>query len=211
MVMRCSANELKTVISRAARAYGLPFGVAADIGAAGVWLTRCGHDGVSAVFAGLDGVAAGGGKPALLNDSLDMRDAPVAVYGAAALDCLAARVAVRAEWCAIDAPLLLLGFAALAAVAYDLPLCLSTDTGDVRVVPGAAVCPSTPLSLARYATVTPLEETALPAVDADFWIGDIAVCDKHWEKLSMLAKHTYVANDAQTRATAAGAGLTDND
>ena len=208
--MMRSLNEIETTLRKAAIGGGLPVGAADDIGRAAGWLSAEGFDGVAAALRGLaspPGAATAEKTPG----GLRFPDARAAGAGIAALDLLlagAAEGAVRLE--NLDAPLLLLGLAGVAASAHRTAFALESDgfraevTADATTVSGPVPSPGRPVSLRKLADLS-AEATAGRN------IGGIDVPDEAWAEALRLASLTYVPASDRSRLSGAGAGLRDND
>lgn len=210
--MRHSLNEIEMVLRKAAAGCGFPHGLAEDIGRAGAWLCAQGRDGLGA---GLAGVAAGRAAPGGIHyDAREkaFADARVAWCGPSAVDllqCVETGDMVRLT--GIDAPLLLVGFAGLAA--RDTGISLSFSNGcAVLVGPGGldmrGAMPSAGADAALAVTGRPdrsgpgVHEPSQDGIDIDAAL---------WAEALALAARTYVPASDASRATGAGAGDIDND
>lgn len=137
-----------------------------------------------------------------------MPKARAAAAGPSVFDVLAADPAERIMLCELDAPLLLVGLAGVAAADYGGGFLLSTPEGAQVAVSAAGAAFSGPALSADQILVAPLTTppvSAWPAVVAR------AVDPSLWSRVLALAARTYVPASDASRRRGAGAGLTDSD
>jgi len=210
--VRHSLNEIEMVLRKAAAGCDFPHGLAEDIGRAGAWLCARGLDGLGA---GLAGVMAGRAEPGGMHyDAREkaFSDARVAWCGPSAVDLvLCAEEGDMIRLTGIDVPLLLVGFAGLAALETGISLRFSNGCAvlagpgglDMRgAMPSAGVDATLALTDAPE-RFRPLGETPL--------LDGIDVDPTLWAEALALAARTYVPASDASRATGAGAGDIDND
>lgn len=200
--MRVSLNEIETTCRKVAIGAGFAVGLAEEAGAAAAWLAARGAAGERAVADALK--ADPDAMP--VRDSSGFLSARVLRAGVSAID-LALATGATVQLLDMDAPLLLVGLAGVAAArtgktveithgAFKLVLAPGGDTALPKEVPdslavriGAAVGPGPGVLAVTGATV-----------------------DRQcWDALQALAWRTYVPESDASRAGGAGAGAIDND
>lgn len=202
-----SRNEISLGLRKAAIGAGWPLGAAEEIGRAAVWLSARGHDGVAAALAAL---AAPPSTAAIEHSAqgLVIAKARAAAAGPSVFDVLAAHAAERIVLRHVDAPLLLVGFAGVAASDYGGGFMVSTPEGAQVAVSAAGAAFSGPALSADQILVEPL---ATPPVSEWPAVVACAVDPSLWERVLTLAARTYVPTSDASRRRGAGAGLTDCD
>ena len=199
--MKRSLNEVTNAFRKAACGAGYPFGVAEDIARAGAALIMAGQDGAATIA---DILPAEKGLPF----------SQTALAGAAHFDCAAGgedRVTLEA----VDAPLLLVGFALASARQYGCSFRLTSGDIAFDVTP-RGVCEgfspdyhSGPVSVALLEgqiDVKPLVSGEAPVAGEGVEINEAA-----WPPINKWSMETCVPASEQSRLSGAGAGLTDND
>lgn len=208
-------NELQTLIYKAAVGAGLPTGIAQEISVAGVWLAQRRFP-VCEVIARALADAYGASVNCTKNDrGFDLADARAAIAGPSAIDLLLATDQSNCEigLTGLDEPLLLLGFVGVAADCTGVTISMSTPEHLFAIVCAGNVDKTTfpaigPIDvILRRASGKADTTLTAPATRYD----PAALSDTGWSQLEQLARRTYVPATDQSRASGAGAGLTDND
>ena len=210
--MRHSLNEIEMVLRKAAAGCGYPFGLAEDIGRAGAWLCAQAQDGVAAGLAGLASGEAGPCRTRYEPETMTFAAARVAWCGPSAVEfALCADVGDAIGLTGLDAPLLLVGFAGIAA--RDTGISLSFSNGcDALVWPGGLVMRGPMPSAGVDATVAVTGEPGCFRLGVQEPSQDGIYIDAAlWAVALALAARTYVPASETSRATGAGAGDIDND
>lgn len=209
--MICSLNEIGGALRKAAVGSGYPPGPDADLEAACVWLCARGFDGVGAALTSL---AAGFEAQAGWQESgseLRFTDAAVGRWGLSPFELLVTTEFERAVIERPDSPMLILGFAGVAAASTGAAFALSDGSGPPVVV--TATGAATGGVVSERATTVHIE--LADAVDHGDVPGDVAqgvaVDDADWSRVIELAARTYVPATNESRLRGAGAGLDDND
>ena len=210
--MQRSFNELEMALVKAVRGAGEPIGVAEDLARAGIWLCRLGCDGVSLVLESLADADGWDGRLEVDGHTVDL---PAARPVHAALTCIDLAVAepgsvVRLPL-GLPVPGILVGLAGHAAAQYGRRFSVSIGSHvpiDVHQG-GASVLP---LDLPVNTAVTVASDSDNDR-DPEFKLSNARpdVPEALWAKVDALAAQTYVPASEQSRASGAGAGLTDND
>ncbi len=208
--MILSLNEIETTIRRAATGAGWAYGLAEDAGRAAAWLAGRGLDGVGVALASLERGPASvvaARSPA----GWHLTGARAAAVGPAGLDLLAASgpgAGVTLE--AVDEPLLLVGFAGVAARARGCDFLLECAGMTVAQISGTGVewrgvLPAGAESLRLLHRPGEVSEGAGAAT------AGVEVSDALWARALAAAARSYVPASEASRLRGAGAGLTDND
>jgi len=210
--VRHSLNEIEVLFKKAAVGAGYPFGVAEEIGQAGAWLCAQGQDGIAACLAGIE---TGLDAPApTVSDSgtLSFADAHVARCGPSALDLLLSDdTGGEVRLVNVDAPLLLVGLAGVAADAWATDIAMQFSDGcTVRVGP-AGLDMSVPPPVAGVDVIMELRKAGGTPSDRKPPSGGLDVDARLWTEALALAARTYVPASDASRARGAGAGEIDND
>jgi hypothetical protein len=187
MMLDLAFNEVEGMTLKAARGLGASWGLAEEAGRACGWLARHGLPFAQPLLA-LEEAGALAGLPPACGSGTLVHAAPVSglVAGAALVD----RPEI-ANWRLgeVVGPLMLLPF-------------LAFRGGGRIVLPD-------PMSLADLARCA---VEIGPGALAGWPVSRRArVDERDWDRLAAIAQRTYVPASAQSRATGAGAGLTDND
>ncbi len=210
--MSRSLNEIEMTLVKCARGVGQPTGVAEDLARAGVWLCRLGCDGVSLVLAGFeandnrDRPLEVGGKQTMLSATHPVHSALAGIDFA--LNDLDTLVRLPAG---LPVPEIIVGLAGVAADQFDRQFTISIATGEVIEVgkSGVSAMPSTAAveqALEIVASRSEPDDPACKLIDDRPQIDDVV-----WERALEYAALTYVPASDESRASGAGAGLTDND
>lgn len=206
--MRHSLNEIEVSCRKAAVGAGIPVGLGEDIGKAAAWLSARGFDGAGAAVNSIKaGMRLAAGE--IGTDVVTFNAARAAIDGPTAMDFLLAKVAPSVVLTDVDAPLLIIGLAGVAAAESDVCIDVEVDgVHHVALVPdglasviGSEIGGSLRLSLTNRVA---------KAVDNPSTSG-IEVSKDAWDLISELAQKTYVPETEASRLAGAGAGLTDND
>ncbi len=206
--MRHSLNEIEVTLRKATIGAGIPVGLAQDIGQAAAWLAACGMDGAGAGLAAITGKSAAAIGQVADGGAMTFTDASVAYAGPSAMDFLAAGHAVQLT--GMDAPLLLVGLAGVAATTYDLDIACDFGAAGVVSVTPDGLSGDLPAALGRDVNLTASPATSV-ANDTKASAAGIEVADAVWNNIVELAGKTYVPESEASRLLGAGAGLTDND
>jgi len=212
--MIVSQSEVRALVRKAAVGAGQPPGVALDLARSAVWLCAHGFDGVVAALAALadDPESRLVSRSGAGGDTWVAADARLALDGRAGLDLLSAGVAPGGvSYESPDAPLVLLGAAAVASGEQGCGFVLSCD-GVVSAVLDRGVAqghiePDTAEIRVEHRAADRVESDLDPIEPVD----EIAIDPEAWQRASELAAKTYVPSTAESRTAGAGAGLTDND
>jgi hypothetical protein len=196
-VIALSLNEIDTAVKRAARGAGLSWGLAEDAGKAARLLAARGVCGLDLVLRALR--AEDSGRP----EESPFRIGPALCDGA-----FAARPDGSIHIGPVRDPVMLAGYAALLAISTGRALCVSWPDCDVLLDAGATQVRGAGLG----ATVAPQVRVApVPAVVGRDRGARSETDEETWSALLALGERTFVPASAQSRATGAGAGLSDND
>ncbi len=204
-----SLNEIEALTAKAARGAGLSWGLSEDTGKAARWLAACGSDWAPGLVALLGAHDQLRGP---LDTNLHRQLSPLFAGTYSADLCISETALANVAY-----PLWLLPFAARVAADRRNAVRVSWDGLSVVVWPvGCAVAGSqSDLLAARaehivWAPVMPGAAPAGSAVDLPHCVRS-AIRRADWRALEALGARTYVPASVQSRATGAGAGLTDND
>lgn len=212
--MICSANEVGAMLKKAAVGLGFPVGLAADVAAAGVWLSTQGLDGVEAVLAGI----GKGFVPDFGWDAdgpvIHLCEAAIGRCGVSLFELLATgeiEVAVVED---ADSPLLLIGLAGVVARATGVGFELSAGIGSPIAVTANAVRSPEELGgslTGRLIRIVAADGAGGEALADTAPIVGIEVAEPQWSLVSELAARTNVPATDLSRRAGAGALLDDND
>ncbi|MEQ8895777.1 MAG: DUF3726 domain-containing protein [Roseovarius sp.] len=217
--MSWSLNEIEALSRKAARGGGMDWGLAEETGKAVRWLCAAGWPGPEALAALLpaqDGVTWEAVRPRTDTDPWSARDGILCPSAAgAALTDRAQTLAYghTIAMAAVARPILLIPYAAWAADLAERPLCIRwpgvTVTFDSGT-PRADIPDPASLTAARTETleIAPVNETTGQPV-ARHTRADLPADTAR--TLTAFAQRTYAPGTPESRATGAGAGLTDND
>lgn len=208
--------EIEATAKKAARGAGYSWGMAEEAAWATRWLCANGIDGVNVLATLLSHVAGaelGGMAPSTLRG--DWQATGGAVCPLAAGTALSDAVTYWAENGKrlenVIAPGLLLPFAA--ASARQLGATLTVDwTGGVSVTDGFATSLTLRNDTGLVATAGQVRVAIGGALGVPLPARTRATpCGADWATLNRFAQKTYAPNNEESRASGAGAGLTDND
>lgn len=212
--MRVSVNEVLLTVLKAARGCGLREGLCEDLARAAAWLCGHGMDGLGAALAAMESPGARAPAACAVQPSRWVFDpASAAVAGPSALDLVIATPARTALLARLDAPLLLLGLAGVAAHDHGRGFALSGAGGSGVVVTAAAIGWTDPgAPLLRGDTVL-LEDAGQRRAGAPLEASrdGVVVDDGALERVRALAARTLVPASDASRVHGAGAGLVDTD
>ncbi len=209
--MRHSLNEIEVTLRKATVGSGIPVGLGEDIGRAAAWLSARGLDGAAA---GLTAIQSGT-EPCLgtvsANGDVSFENARIAFCGPSAVDFLiAGGKGVTVRLGGVDAPLLMIGFAGVAARLYGVDIKVESGSGKaVYLTPEGAL--GTPEGDLSSDLVLSLESSDQPGGAGAASAAGIDVDAAVWNQIAALAQKTYVPESEASRLQGAGAGLTDND
>lgn len=187
-----SGSELHAVAAKALLGAGACAAVATEGATAALWLHAKGYNGTAAVVA----VAQSG--------------ASAQSVGVSTVDLLVGQPHATTSVERVESPMLLVGLLGVAAARHGANF--SVTCGD-----SAAAVQITPRSLAGPADTitTPLEITSTVAASEQRTDVPralrVQVSDSDWRSVNTAAARIYVPSSERSRATGAGAGLTDND
>jgi len=206
--MNLSLNEIEGGVRKAALGAGLSVGLADDTGRAVAVLQAYGFDGISAALAGFanTGLAA---RPVIKNSDATFDAGNPIPNAVSALDLVAAGVVKRVLMRAIEAPLLVVGLAAIAAQDQGGGFVVGVGSSGFALVSGGGIAIEgvlasgvTEVTISRSRP----DGTVRPRPDH---IPDVPPAI--WAQVQALAALTYVPATEASRLSGAGAGMTDND
>lgn len=209
--MICSLNEVDATLRKAAVGAGLMVGLADAVAAAGVWLCAQELDGVGAVLEAVlnpDPVCQPRTKTPGDGSTLTFSGTSVGRCGPSVFEVLEGTGIERVVVDTPDAPLLLVGFAGVAAQTAGGSFMLNDCTGNSVHVAARAWSGSAPLTGATQLEAS--RSTWVPAAERSLPNGVVVNADA-WASALSLAQRTYVPATDESRRRGAGAGLTDND
>ena len=202
-----SCGETLDLLRKAGRACDWGQGVADDFAAAVAWLLARGFAGASAALAALPARRPPRARAPVLRAGKALCGVcNVAQYGMAAMECVVAGAAKRAQWRRVGSPLLAFGIAGVCAQRHNAPLCLNF-AGGAPVVVGAQGWLGKPPARAA-ALVVCLARAAPPPAPPPATRFNIPPAQ--WRLLQARAAAVYVP-EARALRVHAGAGETDND
>ncbi len=210
---RVSLNEVQLGVLKAARGCMLHEGLCEELSRAAVWLCRAGLDGLGAALEAM--TAPDARAPASCErvaDGWRFDPAAAAVAGPSALDLVLAEPGVRVLLARLDAPLVVLGQAGVAAGDHDRAFRLTGEAGSVDVCGqgfSASVRPERALAGARLGVESTPGFRPVAAVGSR--VDGIEVDADVRARIDALAARTYVPASERSRALGAGAGLVDVD
>jgi len=189
---------------KAARGAGHPTGLAEDMGRATLWLCQNQFDGIGVLIAELR-LAAGPVQYETTTTGIKLSGASTACLAVCGMDALAAGLSASALLENVSNPLMLLGVCANASAALDTHV----EIGNwAKVDNGQIISLGDEPHMGDYVlTVAISTKEAQPPPSLD----PIDIPEHRWSVLEALAARTYVPATASSRASGAGAGLTDND
>ena len=217
--MKRSLNEIEHTCRKAARGWGMPWGLADEVGKSVRWLHAFGLDGSSMLVRCCDAMDHGRLATASPESVTGPWKAPGGVLsplvtGVGLCDCLWKVRGEGIETGPLAWPLLAAGFLGQAVFTQDQAVALAW--GDVRIVlwrDGLVVSGDRP-GLEVDTCPTLRVESAAGDITGDplsLHVGDAAVDQQAWTRLEHMAHRTYVPASEASRLAGAGAGLTDND
>ncbi len=199
-----SQNEIVAMATKAARGAGHPLGLAEEMARAALWLCQNQFDGIGVLIEELRS-QTGPVEYETTPDGITLKGASTACLAICGMDGLAAGISQQAVLVQVNNPLMLLGVCAAASVdmktAVELGDWAKLDQGDI-----VSMTDTPPVKDCAIKLSAPTATIAKPPSDAQL---DIA--NHRWSVLEAFAARTYVPASAQSRASGAGAGLTDND
>ena len=214
--MRLSLYEIQTILRKAVIGAGFPVGLAEECGRAGAWLAASGQDGVGSVLMAIRGGKRAPVTPVAEGNRLIFPETSVALTGPSVIDLLVGVDVDDIQLRLVDAPLLMIGMAGVAAADYGREFILVSD-GNIfaEVSPsGLTLNGDTPPPGGQMGikcqVATAVAGEALPVRSREGTDGAI-VDAKLWHEALALAFNTYVPASDVSRVAGAGAGLTDND
>ena len=204
-----SLNEVEALAAKAARGAGLAWGLCEDAGKAARWLASCGLDWAPSLLALLAAHDKLGGP---LDRNSDRQLSPF-LTGTYLADLGAADQTLKQ----VANPLWLLPFAARVAATRGNAIRVGWGTVAISVWPSGGDVAGTfsdlqavEASAVTWGLVVPGQGAAvIEAPLAHSTRSSIRLAD--WQALEALGARTYAPASAQSRATGAGAGLTDSD
>lgn len=206
--MRVSLNEIEVTLKKATMGAGYAIGLAEDMGRACYWLAERGYDAAGAGLAALQSHPDGGQGRLDAGGCLRYDAARVVCDGPSGFDLLIAGDATSVELAGMDAPLLLIGLAGIAAAAYGGAWRLD-HAGGAIIVSGEGVGGGTIPVPGDNIRLTRLKDA--PASRSTRQTGGCDVADQDWSAITALAARLLVPESAASRQAGAGAGAIDND
>ncbi len=212
--MRLTLNEVQLLALRAARGCRLHEGLCEDLARAAAWLCAAGLDGVGAGLAAMQ--APGARQPAACGEHHGQwvfEAASAAVAGPSAIDLSIADCGRRVLLTRVDAPLLLLGHAGVAAHDYHCTLRLGDDRGQSALVADGALAWDDPRSPGLSAERVHIEHAGADETPQRIAarVHGVEVDDADVAAIRVLAARVCVPASAASRTHGAGAGLVDSD
>ena len=231
--MNRSQNEIRSVVSKAAVAIGVPYGLAELAGSSAAWLYVNGYDGISAVGRAVDNLSRGIAKPVMLDcharhlhADVEQKLASVFYAAPSVTDLLGVEsVATIAE---LDEPLLLVGSLVQCSKLQDTNFALqfTTTNSDTSLTINRGELNRDQVSALNHGTTVGFNVhlTAFPVSESDVKRSkrksaanmrarqhSDAMIEEYWYELENLAKKTLVPESSKSQEHGAGAGLIDND
>jgi len=202
--MKRSQNEILAMATKAARGAGHPTGLAEEMANAALWLCQNQFDGIGVLIHELR-TESGPVQYETTAQGITLRGASTACLAICGMDGLAAGISRQAILTDVRNPLMLLGICATASVemqtGVELDEWAKVDQGGVISIGDEP--PIGDYALRLYESSKAVANTAN---------GDqLDIPDHRWSVLEALAARTYVPASTESRASGAGAGLTDND
>ena len=202
--MMRSQNEILNMAVKAARGAGHPFGLAEEMGKAALWLCQNQFDGVGVLTTELRSTS-GAVQYETTSEGIALSGASTACLAVCGMDGLAAGMSIGAILTNVNNPLMLLGICAAASVemqtGVELDNWAKVDQGHIVALGDEP--PESDYKLRLYGSDDPVSRGVDDA--------QIDIPDHRWSVLEALAARTYVPATTESRASGAGAGLTDND
>lgn len=224
-MIRVSLAEVAQTVTDGGRGLGLPPGQAAGLGAAAVWLCSMGLNGCQAALCALWQVEQVSRLPekidtARTGEHLVFRDDPLAYSALAACDMAVAGASDGPPSESVidgcDSPLLVLGYAGVAADRCGAPMLLSASGRPLAWTDGSRACVTEGienLPPSTNASVRSVRET--PRIPTGIWTS--RAWDGHrpaqmeWDRLKDYAALSRVKSSESSRLTGAGAGSDEPD
>lgn len=202
--MNRSENEIIGMATKAARGAGYPTGLAEEMARAAFWLCQNRFDGVGVLISELRS-ESGPVQYETTAAGITLSGASTACLAVCGMDGLAAGISQQAILIDVHNPLMLLGICATASVEMQTGVKLdewaNIDQGDV-------ISMKDELPVGDYALkLCDCKEAATEKSNNT----QLDIASHRWSVLEALAARTYVPASAESRASGAGAGLTDND
>lgn len=190
-----SGSELHAVAAKALVGAGACSAVASDGATAALWLHAKGHNGTAAIVTAAESTAS------------------AQSVGISAIDLLISQPSAATTIDFAVSPLLLIGLLGVASARHGATFALtSTDTtvttAPVEITPTTLTGPIDALAppLAITSTIVAANRrNDLPRALR------VPVSESDWQRVNAAAARIYVPSNERSRATGAGAGLTDND
>ena len=207
--MMRSLNEVESGLKKAAMGAGFPIGISDEISRAGALLIIEGLDGVDAIYKAIKEGVAVASMPILSDGMAHFANTKIAINGPAAFDLMEAGLASTITLEEIDSPMLLIGFAKLAAETYGLKTEIDFSNGSEAEIRRSKIKITGPIDSGVNANLRITEITDQPIrVVHD---NGVTINEVLWPSIMELAYKTYVPATEESRVKGAGAGLTDND
>lgn len=227
-VLCCSLNQVEHTARKAVRGVGLSWGLAEDAGRATRWSQAGGLDGVGALVALLSQI------PQDITVSDSVIRTPDGWRITSPTGCLLAAAAVADGVIAgsldpeqdglvetillqaVPAPVILIGFAGVAATQSGRPIWLRWPGISVQCEINT-IAADRELSVLRAARDVDVQVSLKPFAQGEsldtvkLKYGASNVDDSDWKRLEAWASRTYVPATEQSRLSGAGAGVSDND
>jgi len=211
-----SLNEVDATGRKAARGAGLPWGAAEEAGRAARWLAERGLPGPEALaglLTALDGADPAAHAPRLVDGVWQADPGPLSplAAGAALWDRAAERAATPIRLGPCLWPVLVLPYAAWIAQARSSPFSLSWG-GTHAVIDHDGTLHLGPCQpLLPRAEALALSEDGAPTAPPRPLRSEAEIAPEAAARLETLGHRTYAPATEESRASGAGAGLTDND
>ncbi len=210
--MRVSLYEIEATMRKASMGAGLSFGLAEDIGKASVWLAMVKQFDVKAI---LEAICVHKRTIEMHNNVPGVTTFPnaqSALCGVSAIELLLCEADCSAvQLTNADSELLLAGFAGITAKNHNVEFCFEFSNGAMYQISGEnfvgneiSILSPSDISITYVPAISSQKPTPIVTQGID-------VDEENWRKAEMLAAKTYVKQTHASRASGAGAGLTDND
>ena len=231
--MNRSQNEIRSVVSKAAVAIGVPYGLAELAGSSAAWLYVNGYDGISTVGRAVDNLSRGIAKPVMLDCQArrlhsDVEQKLASVFYAAPSVTDLLEVESVATITELDEPLLLIGSLVQCSKLRDTNLVLqfSTTDSDTSLIINRGEFNGDQVSALNLGATVRFDVhlTALPISESDIkkserkstenWRSRRHIdemTEEYWYALQRLAEKILVPESSESQEHGAGAGLIDND
>ncbi|MEL7115375.1 MAG: DUF3726 domain-containing protein [Pseudomonadota bacterium] len=209
--MTLSLNEVDGAVRKAALGVGWSYGLAKELGHAAAWLAGRGVDATGAVLAAFNAPTRAA-QVERVPSGWRFVGQPVIAAAPSCFDLLETAPDRETTFVNTDAPLLLLGYAGVAASANRAEYRLSFGTRVIEVSARGLTGLTEPLAPSDEITVHRADgqsvrdmrkpPSAAVRIDTE---------QTTWAQLMAFAAKSYVPSSTVSRALGAGAGLTDND